>query len=152
MDRLSRTYAPISDIAGTAIRLSDMIDEQGRYVVDRLGVCNLPKVWFGSSHGTEKIPVTGCVSISASRVGSTSRGSHGLLVFVAEVESEKLASELATHAADATTTARPRTATSQDHRIIILVGGSTTHGQSPVESGESLALFKVLAATALPDG
>jgi hypothetical protein len=61
-----------------------------------------------------------------------------LLVFLAEVESVPAASALARRAEAASTADRPKVAASDGRLLIVLIGGSTTLGQQPLETEVSL--------------
>jgi hypothetical protein len=138
METMAEPYAPRSDLTGIAVRMADAIDAAGRYEVDDLRLSSLPEVWFGrDAKPTGDIPASGCVSISASLPGG-SRLEHGLLVFLAEVETARAASTLAGRAEEASTADRPRVATSDDRLLVLLIGGSTTFGQTSLETEASL--------------
>jgi len=138
METMAEPYAPRSDLTGIAVRMADRIDAARRDAVDDLQLSSLPKVWFGrDARATGEIPVSGCVSISASLPGG-SRLEHGLLVFLAEVESVPAASALARRAEAASTADRPRVAASDGRLLIVLIGGSTTLGQESLETEASL--------------
>ena len=138
METSAEPYAPQSDLTGIAVRMADRIDAARRYAVDDLQLSSLPEVWLGrDARPTGGIPVSGCVSISASLPGG-SRWEHGLLVFLAEVESAPAASALATRAEAASTADRPRVAASDGRLLIVLIGGSTTLGQEALETEASL--------------
>jgi hypothetical protein len=148
MDVRTRAYEPTTNLAAAAIRLADLIDAEGQYIVNDLWVADLPSVWFDLSRTVASVPTSGCVSFSASLEGS-GRWSHGLLVFVAEVGTQLLAAELATRAAGAATPERPSVATVQDRRMVLIVGGSTTAGEYSRETGESLIRFQASVLEAL---
>jgi hypothetical protein len=135
----ARSYAPESDLAGMAVRMADAIDAAQRYMVNDLHLSSLPEVWFGRpTKPTGDIPVNGCVSVSAS-LKDGSRWGPGLLVFLAEVDSAKTASNLVAGAEAASTLDRPRTAGSEGRLFLILIGGSSTRGDQPLETPASLA-------------
>jgi hypothetical protein len=59
-------------------------------------------------------------------------------VFLAEVQTAPAASALVRRAEAASTAARPRVAGSDGRLLIVLIGGSTTHGQESLETEASL--------------
>ena len=139
LETRAQPYAPQSDLAGMAVRMADAIDASRRYAVDNLHLSSLPEVWFSRpTELTGDIPVTGCVSVSAS-LRDGSRWGPGLLVFLAEVDSAKTASALVARADAASTLDRPRTAGSEGPVLVVLVGGSTTRGDRSLETPASLA-------------
>jgi hypothetical protein len=141
METWATRYAPQSDLTGIAVRMADQIDAAGRYEVDGLHLSSLPAVWFSrDSRPTGEIPVSGCVSISASIPGR-SRWEHGLLLFLAEVEAAQAASALVERADAASTADRPRVAGNDDRLLLVLIGGSTTRGQKSLETEASLRLI-----------
>ena len=85
--------------------------------------------------------MSGCVSISASIPGR-SRWEHGLLLFFAEVEAAQTASALVDRAEAASTVDRPRVAGKDGRLLLVLIGGSTTHAQQPLETEASLRLIR----------
>jgi hypothetical protein len=151
IDTWAQPYAAESDLTGTAVRMADDIDAARRYTVSDLHLSSLPEVWFGGrAKPTGDIPVNGCVSVSAS-LKDGSRWGPGLLVFLAEVDSAKTASNLVVRADTASTLDRPRTAGSEGSLFVILIGGSSTRGDQPLETQASLApqrdaLLRVLHA------
>ncbi len=149
MDDLSGRYRPKANLAGAAVRLADMIDLDGRYAVDNLHTSDLPAVWFTTERRTGTLPARACVSVSAPLRGSRDPWSHGLLVFLAEMARSRAATELAAGVAAASTEDRPRVATALDRRVVLIIGGSSTHGEAAVETTESLARYRDLAAEAL---
>ncbi len=141
METWARPYAPQSDLTGIAVRIADQIDAAGRYEVDDLHLSSLPAVWFSrEARPTGEVPVSGCVSISASIPGR-SRWEHGLLLFLAEMEAAQMASALVERAEAASTADRPRVAGNDDRLLLVLIGGSTTRGQKPMETEASLRLM-----------
>jgi hypothetical protein len=139
IDTWAQPYAPESDLAGMAVRMADDIDAAQRYTVDDLHLSSLPEVWFGRpAKPTGDIAVNGCVSVSAS-LKDGSRWGPGLWVFLAEVDSAKTASNLVVRADAASTLDRPRTAGSEGRLFVILIGGSSTRGDQPLETQASLA-------------
>jgi hypothetical protein len=139
LETWARPYAPESDLAGMAVRMADAIDAAHRYTVDSLHLSSLPEVWFDRpAKPPGDIPVNGCVSISAS-LKDGSRWGPGLLVFLAEVDSAKTASNLIARADAASTLDRPRTAGCEGRLFVILIGGSSTLGDQPLETQASLA-------------
>ena len=141
METWAEPYAPRSDLTWIAVRIAERIDTAGRYEVDALHLSSLPEVWFGrDTKPTADIPVTGCVSLSASIPGR-SRWEHGLLLFLAEVETAQAASALVRRAEAASTADRPRVAGNDDRLLLVLIGGSTTRGQQPLETEASLRLL-----------
>ena len=138
IDTWAQPYAPESDLAGMAVRIADVIDAALRHTVNDLHLSSLPEVWFGrSAKPTGDIAVNGCVSVSASLTDG-SRWGPGLLVFLAEVDSAKTASNLVARAGAASTLDRPRTAGSEGRLFLILIGGSSTRGDQPLETQASL--------------
>jgi hypothetical protein len=148
MDHLSSGYGPSIAIAEMAVRLADMIDVDGRYLVKNMQTSDLPEVWFNAKRRTGKLPATGCVSLSATLQGSADRWSHGLLVFLAEMATESVASEL-TMAATISTGERPQVATAVDRCIVLVIGGSFTHGQKAIETTGTLARYLDMGVAAL---
>jgi hypothetical protein len=59
-------------------------------------------------------------------------------VLLAEVQTAPAASALVRRAEAASTAARPRVASSDGRLLIVLIGGSTTHGQESLETEASL--------------
>lgn len=151
IDTWASRYKPKADLAGIAVRMADAIDAAQRYTTDGLHLSSLPEVWFGGgANPASHIPVNGCVSISATLNGGI-RWGPGLMVFLAEVGNARRASELVARADAATTLDRPRTAGSEGILFVLLVGGSSTFGDPPVETQASLAplldaLFRELHA------
>jgi hypothetical protein len=138
IDTWAQPYAPEFDLAGMAVRMADDIDAAQRYTVNDLHLSSLPEVWFGRpAKPTGDIAVNGCVSVSAS-LKDGARWGPGLLVFLAEVDSAKTASNLVARADAASTLDRPRTAGSEGRHFMMLIGGSTTHGDQPLETQASL--------------
>jgi hypothetical protein len=139
IDTWAKPYAPESDLAGMAVRMADAIDGAQRYTVNGLHLSSLPEGWFNRpAKPTGDIPVNGCVSVSAS-LKDGYRWGPGLLVFLAEVDSANTASNLVARADAASTLDRPRTAGSAGRLFMILIGGSTTRGDQPLETPASLA-------------
>jgi hypothetical protein len=139
IDTWARPYAPESDLTGMAVRIADDIDATLRYTVNDLHLSSLPGVWFGRpAKPTGDIAVNGCVSVSAS-LKDGSRWGPGLLMFLAEVDSAKTAANLVARANAASTLDRPRTAGSEGRLFVILIGGSSTRGNQPLETQASLA-------------
>jgi hypothetical protein len=133
-------YAPESDLAGMAIRIADDIDVAQRYEVDGLHLSSLPEVWFGRpANATRDIPVNGCVRVSAT-LKNGSRWGQGLLLFLAEVDRATAASNLVVRAEAASTLDRPQTAGSEGRLFLIVIGGSSTRGESSLETQGSLRL------------
>jgi hypothetical protein len=142
METWAEPYGPQSDLAGIGVRAADRIDAVGRYAVDGLHLSSLPEIWFGrDAKPTGGIPVSGCVSIAASIPGR-SRWEHGLLLFLAEVATTHAASALVDRAEAASTADRPRVAASEDRLLLVLIGGSTTSGQTPLETEASLGRIR----------
>jgi hypothetical protein len=122
--------------------MADHIDAAGRYEVDDLHLSSLPAVWFSrDAKPTGEVPASGCVSISSSLPGR-SRWEHGLLLFLAELETARTASALVERADAASTADRPRVAGNDDRLLLVLIGGSTTLGQKPLETEVSLRLIR----------
>ena len=139
METWASGYAPQSDLAGAAIRMADAIDAAQRYAVHDLHLSSLPEVWFNRPPGpTGVVAVTGCVTISASLKGG-SRWGPGLLVFIAELDRPETAANLVSRADAASTNDRPRTAGSTGRLFVIVIGGSSTRGDEPLETQSSLA-------------
>ena len=136
----------------SAVNLADRVDLGGRYEVTELRVSKLPWVWFDRTFDAARrgrdIPTSGCVIVSAQLQG-TSRWSHGLMIWLADMpdaESARAVADLARGAADLE---RPRTASSHAERLLTVIGGSSIGGESPVETTASLeAIARDLAGAA----
>lgn len=123
---------------------ADLIDAEGTYTTRDMFVSDLPEVWFHRDRRAGQVPTNGCIGISADHLSSSRPYSHGLLVFLAEVDDKGRAVGLAESAAAASTPDRPQVASSVDRLLAVFVGGSTTVGEKPVESVESLERFPAL--------
>jgi hypothetical protein len=149
METWATPYAPQSDLTGIAVRMADQIDAAGRYEVDDLHLSSLPEVWFSrDAKSTGQVPASGCVSISASIPGR-SRWEHGLLLFLAEVETAQTASALVERAEAASTGDRPRVAGNDNRLLMVVIGGSTTRNQKALETEASLRLIYEVLRVAL---
>lgn len=140
----ARRFRPTTDLFGAAVRLCDLIDAAGRYEVESLDTSDLPEVWFSVERRTGNVATTGCLDVTAPMHGA-GPWSHGLLIFVAEVDDPATATDLATRASEASTTDRPRIATAVDRRLALIVGGSGTMHETPRETQDSLAPYASLA-------
>jgi hypothetical protein len=121
-----------------AIACADWIDAGGRYEVEGLHLSELPANWFGAQRrgGPIVLPTNGCVCITG-RLRGAPKWTHALLVFLADVGSVPEASSLAARAAEASNFDRPRGAAVSESILILVVGGSVTAHQRPVESAVS---------------
>jgi len=152
MDVWSPLVTSTADLAKSAVLLADEIDSEGQYAVQGLHVTELPEVWFTPSKRAETIPTAGCVSLSASLRGGSAPPSHGLLVFLAELHDDRTASKLEKRAASATDAIRPQVTAVHDRRIVLVIGGSSTHGEDPIETPKSLSRFRRIALAVLQAG
>jgi hypothetical protein len=155
MDTLAEPYPVRKDLPRLAIRCADCVDREGPYEVQALHLSDLPAVWFGLGRGGPlDLPNQGCIAISAPlRDGGSA--SHALLLFVADVGSPAEAATLAERAVLASGPVRPRSAVVVDGALVVVIGGSATAGQAPIESTASIqqladALLRCVGQPARP--
>lgn len=151
MDDWTGTTSPPAALASATVMLADLIDTEGSYLVRDIRVTDLPEVWFSQDRSVEDIATHGCISVNADHVSCTHPYSHGLMVFVAELPSAQRATELLRAAAAASSNDRPRSTLQRDRYLALFIGGSTTMGETPLETAASLERFHVLAQSALAD-
>ncbi len=135
------TYNAAGDLPGVAVRVADRIDDEGRYEVDGLRICDLPGVWFdGDPRRGVHLPTRGCALVSAPLRGGARYG-NGLLVFIAELDQTATASSLAGRAITASTVDRPRGASAEGRQLLLAIGGSSSLGELPIETTGSMQVW-----------
>jgi hypothetical protein len=129
-----------ADLPAMAVAIADQIEEAGRYEVESLYLSALPRVWLGLNprEGVD-VPGFGGVLVSAALRGS-GRWGHGLLVFLSDLGDEVTARGVADLARGASDARRPRTALSDGSLVLTVIGGSSTAGQTAVETLASLRI------------
>lgn len=133
-------------LALAAVSLADLIDDEGTYRTGSFRVSDdLPGVWFGRPAG-DRVWTRGCVSFNGNHVRATDPYSHGLLVFLAELDSRRAAARLVDDAAAASTAHKPRVGTALGSRFALFIGGSWIADEEPLESDDSLTRFTRLSA------
>lgn len=152
MDAWYRTArAPTTRLAEAVVALADLIEADGDYLVGSMQVSTLPDVWFGRRPSGDTIATRGSAGLRADHVLSDAPFSHGLLVFLAELDSPDLAAELVRAANDASHDDRPRSALHEGRTLALFVGGSSTQGEPALETAASLQRFHPLARAVLAD-
>jgi hypothetical protein len=140
MEDWEGAVSPPVALAELAVQLADSIEDEGTYTDARMHVSALPSVWFG---GQDELVerISGCVSIGVRHIATEEPFSHGLLVFLADVADEKTVVELSRRLQDHSTVERPQVAAAHGRLLVTIIGGSTTFGESSLESAESLRRF-----------
>lgn len=147
----STARAPTTRLAEAVVALADLIEADGDYLIGSMQVSTLPDVWFGRQPGGDTIVTRGSAGLSADHVLSDEPWSHGLLVFLAELDSAGRAEELVRAADNASHDDRPRTAVRAGRALALFVGGSSTQGESALETAASLERFHPMARAVLTD-
>lgn len=119
----------VATLAETVVDMADRIDADGDYRAGPIEVVVLPATWFRPRPAAEDLVAADCVRLSATRpvVDDPLTDDH-LLVFLADVQRRRIATELAEAAARASTAERPRAALA-DGRLLLLVVGHRHSGR-----------------------
>jgi hypothetical protein len=137
-------FAPVAELTSMAVRIADLIDTTTRYAVSDLQCSSLPSVWFGRDQRTPLyVPTAGCVSIHAPLKGGAWYGPR-LLLFLAELESDREVLSLIERATAASDAEAPRVAIGAGRLLLLMIGAAWRVGAVAEEDGASL---RHLAAT-----
>ncbi|TDV53595.1 hypothetical protein [Actinophytocola oryzae] len=144
------------DLLNLALRVADLIEDDGTYEVTDAGVAHeLPAVWLGNAPDTVEArrKLRGCVKVHAEPVGVRFR--DFLLVFVADAAEDAHAEAVA--AAARHDGATPQLGIAVGSRCAVAVASSAVVGQPSIEDARSMARFEeplrsLLAAVVNPPG
>lgn len=141
MENWTKDYDSSSGVAELVIRVADEVDAEGAYWTSRFKIDELPGVWFSQESGAEDVPTVGSASLHANHETTAQSLSHGLLVFLAAMPTEPSAQRWASAANTSSTKDRPRIAIHSGARLALIIGGSATVGEVPLETQDSLGRF-----------
>ena len=145
-----------ADLAETAVAMADHLDANGEYRTGPIEVTMLPATWFRPRPAADDLAAADCVRLSATRpVGEDPLAGDHLLLFLADTQRRRIATQLAEAAARASTAARPRATLTEGRLLLLVIGhrssGHVAHEEDAAETTESLGRFGELLRPLLGD-
>jgi hypothetical protein len=137
VDTMWQKYRPRADLIGMSIVMADHVESARRYDVTGIRLSPLPAVWFDPNKRADEVPTLGCVTFIA-ELSDAEPMTQGLMVFLGEVESPRMAQYLAERAQASSRDERPHVAAAVGSTLLLLIGGSFTLGQTSIETATSL--------------